>query len=217
MFKNNKVNWALAIIALLGFLVAFLVWQTPSANAGPVPGSNKDDQTNQVTVGEYYSLQKNMTRQEVTQILDGPGNIGQEHTRWYRWAGSAPKFIRVIVVYKNNLLKHAYLVAKKANQGTFDIPLKTINSKAQSASEQDGCITHKEWKNVKRSNMSGIERTLGVRGAGKVVVSQNHRQHLVKQYPWCGLSEDEGYYQISYDRNKAGLYMSNYINEFDFR
>lgn len=171
MFKNNKVNWALAILALIATIVVFLFWQTPSANAHPgtypnsVAGSNKDDRTNQVTVGELYSLRKNMTRQEVTELLDGPGHVGQKHTRWYRWAGSAPKFVRVIVTYDHNLLKHAYLVAKKANQGTFEVP--TDRTYAKNGDDTRNCATVGEW-NALKPGMSRHQVNRIMDGPGKL-------------------------------------------------
>lgn len=211
MFKSKKSKWAAALIALVALVVAFLIWQTPSANA------YKDNNiTHRVSQGEFFSLKADMPRNEVERILDGPGHDGtQPNTRWYRWAYGSVKFVRVVIVYNDNKMENAFLVAKKANNGTFDVPILGVDYRIEET--QDGCITHKEWTNAKRSNMSGLERVLGVRGAGKVVVSQDNRQHLVKQYPWCGRTEDEGFYQISYDKNKAGLYMANYINEFDFR
>lgn len=145
MFKNNKVNWALAIIALIAFLVVFLFSQTPNADAHPVGGSNKDDARQAVTVGEFYSLKKNMTRQEVVELLDGPGHVGQDHTRWYRMAGSAPKFVRIVVTYDNNLLKHGYMVAKKVNNGSFDVPLRTDISAKSNGEDTRDCATIGEF------------------------------------------------------------------------
>lgn len=152
--SNKKTIWASMIIAGLIFL-AVLIWSTiksPEANA--VPGSNKDDRTHAVTVGEWYSLKAGMTRTEVRELLDGPGHVAdtQKHTEWYRFAGTSPKFFRVIVSYHNNIMQDTFLVAKKLNGGSFDIPLTVdgeVVNPVNPRVDTKTCATPKEWNLIK--------------------------------------------------------------------
>lgn len=142
MFKNQKVNWAVAILALIAFVVVFLFSQTENANA------YKDNNTkHEVSQGEWFSLKAGMPRHEVEQILDGPGHPGQKHTRWYKWAYGSVKQIRVVVAYHDNKMENAFLVAKKVNGGSFDVPIKGIDYRTDKSNGEDikECATTGEF------------------------------------------------------------------------
>jgi hypothetical protein len=79
----------------------------------------------------------------------------------------------------------------------------------------DNCISWLEFKNMTRDNMRDLERA--VDATGSIVSTQQQGQFMLKQYRWCGLYANEGFFQIFYARNKAGQYMSQYISAFDFR
>ena len=83
------------------------------------------------------------------------------------------------------------------------------------AAATDGCISTTEYNTAQRGTMAWFQDTYST-GGGTVVVWQDGGDHIVKQYPWCNHSASEGFFQVSYDRNKAGQYMSNYISWYDF-
>lgn len=143
MFKNTKINWALALVALLGFLVVFLFSQVERADA------YQDNNTkHKVSQGEWFSLKAGMPRHEVEELLDGPGHAGQKHTRWYRWAYGSVKQIRVVVSYDHNKMQNAFLIAKKINGGSFDVPIEGIDYKQSTKEDTRPCATAGEWNRL---------------------------------------------------------------------
>lgn len=88
-----------------------------------------------------------------------------------------------------------------------------ISAPAQAGPLDDNCISYKEFNDMTRDTMSGLERT--VDATGFVVKTQMDGRILLKQYRWCGHYANEGFFQIMYARNKAGQYMSQYISLWD--
>lgn len=77
-----------------------------------------------------------------------------------------------------------------------------------------GCISHREWVHFTRDTMHNTEARTGVLGLGKLIVWQNGGDHMVVAYPWCGHPARDQI-QVSYDRNRLGQFMCNYVTEFD--
>jgi hypothetical protein len=76
----------------------------------------------------------------------------------------------------------------------------------------ENCIGNSEYGHLTRATLGDIERS--VDAVGTTVVAQHHGRSIVRQYRWCGHYTSEGYAQISYDRNRAGRYMSAYAMLF---
>lgn len=85
-----------------------------------------------------------------------------------------------------------------------------------SVSVHDKCIDHKEFLGAVRADQTRLEKSMGVYGDGYRIYQKNHAKYTIERYFWCGHSLDDGYYQISYSKNKAGLYMAGYISEWRF-
>jgi|SRR5215216_6802559 len=82
--------------------------------------------------------------------------------------------------------------------------------------KHDKCIDHKEFIRAVRADQTRLEKSMGVYGDGYQIYSKEHAKYTIVRYFWCGHKLDDGYYQISYSRNKAGLYMAGYISEWRF-
>lgn len=76
------------------------------------------------------------------------------------------------------------------------------------------CISNREWTDMTRDTMSGLEKT--VDATGRVISTKQHGRRVIKQYRLCGHTAKEGYVQIYYGRNQADMYMSNFTSLFNF-
>lgn len=70
------------------------------------------------------------------------------------------------------------------------------------------CVAGVEWALAARGTMSQIEAAWEVTGLGHVVATFEGGTQVIKQYPYCGHTQDEAFIQVFYERNLSGAYMS---------
>lgn len=84
-------------------------------------------------------------------------------------------------------------------------------------STQDGCINYAEFvgPTPDQLNKGAVEAFYGVQGVGVRKSNQNNGDNIIVQYPSCGKPADVQFYQISYSRNKAGIYKAGYLTQWN--
>lgn len=70
------------------------------------------------------------------------------------------------------------------------------------------CVASSEWALASRGTMHDIEVAWEVQGLGHVVSTHSGGTEVLKQYPYCGRTEDEAFVQVLYDKNLSGQYLA---------